>query len=45
LTHLGNEEVRDIHMRASLWFEEHEFLADAIKHALNANRPGEAAGG
>jgi LuxR family maltose regulon positive regulatory protein len=43
LTHLGNEEVRDIHMRASLWFEEHEFLADAIKHALNANRPGEAA--
>ncbi len=43
LTDLGNEEVRDIHMRASRWFEEHEFLADAIKHALSANSPGEAA--
>jgi LuxR family maltose regulon positive regulatory protein len=43
LTDLGNEEVRDIHMRASRWFEEHEFLTDAIKHALSANSPGEAA--
>jgi LuxR family maltose regulon positive regulatory protein len=43
VTDLGNEEVRDIHMRASKWFEEHEFLADAIKHALSANCPGEAA--
>jgi len=43
LTDLGNEEVRDIHMRATRWFEEHEFLADAIKHALSANSPGEAA--
>ena len=43
LTDLGNEEVRDIHMRASKWFDEHEFLTDAIKHALSANCPGEAA--
>ena len=43
LTDLGSEQVRDIHMRASRWFEEHEFLADAIRHALSANSPGEAA--
>ena len=43
LTVLGSETIRDIHMRASMWFEEHEFLSDAIKHALSANRPGEAA--
>ena len=43
LTDLGNEAIRNIHMRASKWFEEHEFLAEAIRQALRANSPGEAA--
>lgn len=43
LTDLGDEAVRDIHLRASTWYEEHEFLADAIRHALSANRPDAAA--
>jgi LuxR family maltose regulon positive regulatory protein len=43
LTDLGNEAIRDIHMRASEWFEEHEFLTDSIQHALSANCPDEAA--
>jgi len=43
LTDLGNEAIRNIHMRAFKWFEEHEFLAEAIRQALRANSPGEAA--
>jgi len=42
-TELGNEAIRDLHRRASLWFEDHEFLADAIRHALSADKAGEAA--
>ena len=43
LTELGDDVVRDVHMRASRWLEEHELLADAILHALKADKPGEAA--
>ena len=43
LTRLGKEEIRNIHTRASGWFEEHDFLGDAIRHALSANCPGDAA--
>jgi LuxR family maltose regulon positive regulatory protein len=43
LTRLGKDEIRNIHIRASRWFEDHDFLGDAIRHALSANCPGEAA--
>jgi len=43
LTRIGKEEIRNIHTRASGWFEEHDFLGDAIRHALSANCPGDAA--
>ena len=43
LTRLGKEEIRDVHTRASGWFEEHEFLGEAIRHALSAGKANEAA--
>jgi LuxR family maltose regulon positive regulatory protein len=43
LIDLGDDVIRDIHMRASRWFEEHEFLPEAIRHALSADRADEAA--
>jgi len=43
LTDLGDETVRDIHLRASRWYEEREFMADAVRHALHANCPDVAA--
>ena len=43
LTRLGKEEIRDVHTRASEWFEEHEFLGETIRHALSAGKANEAA--
>lgn len=30
------DRIRDLHIRASTWYEEHDFQADAIQHALLA---------
>jgi LuxR family maltose regulon positive regulatory protein len=43
LTSLGREEIRNVHMRASRWFEEHEFLEESIRHALSAENASAAA--
>ena len=43
LTDLGDEAIRDIHVHASAWFEEHEFVSEAIRHALSADRDDKAA--
>ena len=44
LTDLGDAAIRDVHVRASAWFEEHEFVSEAIRHALRADRADKAAG-
>ena len=43
-TDLGDQAIRDVHVRASAWFEEHEFVSEAIQHALSADRADKAAG-
>ncbi|MCO4812835.1 MAG: hypothetical protein KC572_14635 [Gammaproteobacteria bacterium] len=43
VTDLGNEAIRDIHLHASTWFEQHGFLTEAIRHALRADRADTAA--
>jgi len=44
LTDLGGEAIRDVHVRASAWFDENEFVSEAIRHALRADRADKAAG-
>ncbi|MDX2413301.1 MAG: LuxR C-terminal-related transcriptional regulator [Woeseiaceae bacterium] len=44
LIDLGDQAIRDIHVRASAWFEEHELVSEAIRHALSADRADKAAG-
>ncbi len=34
--HLGDEQIRQLTYRASIWYEEHNFLDDAIETALEA---------
>ena len=43
-TGLDDQAIRDIHVRASAWFEEHEFVSESIRHALSADRADKAAG-
>jgi LuxR family maltose regulon positive regulatory protein len=43
LTDLGGEAIRDVHRRAAQWFERREFLGEAIRHALSAERASDAA--
>jgi len=43
LTKLGKEEIHNVHKRAALWFEAHEFLGESIRHALSADKASVAA--
>lgn len=43
LAEFGHDEVRKIHVRASRWFEERDFLEEAILHLLQADMLSETA--
>jgi len=40
---LGEDEIHNIHIRASRWFEEQDFLEEAISHLIRADSLSEAA--
>ena len=43
ISSLGQDEVRDIHVRTSRWFEEHDLLEEAILQLVQADMLAEAA--
>jgi len=43
LSDLGREETREVHVRASRWFEQSDLLEEAISHLVLADRMAEAA--